>query len=202
MFPGSGCGGLVGEDDGAGGTDACGGKRVVARQHLRQDVALPGAADEEGDERLRVQVGEREREPRMRRRHPGLGDVDDRPGVGELLLVPGVQRGRVAVGADAEQHEVEGFRERDARRAQRVDLLLRDGNAPQQRLAGQPLVRVPVLGRDEPLVAPPDVPRAPVELEPGEMLVGRARRRPAGEGDAERASRPGALGEPAGREPG
>jgi hypothetical protein len=138
----------------------------------------------------------------VRRRHPRLGNLDERAGVGELLLVPGIERSGVAVGADAEQREVEGLRKRDVRRAQRVDLLLGDRDALEQRLAGQPLVRVRVLGRDEALVAPPDVPPAPVELEPGETLVDRARRRPPGERDAERASRTGSLGDPAGREPG
>jgi hypothetical protein len=138
----------------------------------------------------------------VRRGHPGLGDVDDRAGVGELPLVPRIERGGVAVGADAEQHEVEGLRERGVRRAQRMDLLLGDRDALEQRLPGQPLVRVRVLGRDEAFVAPPDMPCAPVELEAGETLVSRPRRRPPGERDAERASRTGSLGDPAGREPG
>ena len=53
-----------------------------------------------------------------------------------------------------------------------------------------PLVRVRVVGRDDALVAPPDVPVRPVEVELGEPLVDRARGRAARERDAERAGAP------------
>jgi hypothetical protein len=78
-----------------------------------------------------------------------------------------------------------------------VDLLLRHGNAGEQRLARELFVREVVLRRDVALVAPPDVPTRPVEGLPREALVDGADRRAAGERDAERPAR-GASGDPAG----
>jgi hypothetical protein len=83
-----------------------------------------------------------------------------------------------------------------------MDLLVRNGDTRQQRLAGETLVRVRMVGRDEALVAPPDVPRAPLELDPGEALVGGRGGRASGECDPERTRRPSPLGDPAGRERG
>jgi hypothetical protein len=79
-----------------------------------------------------------------------------------------------------------------------VNLLLRDGDAVEERPPGHALVRVRVVRRDEPLVAPPDVPRGPVEVERGEPLVDDARRRAAGEGDREPVAPARAVGDPAG----
>jgi hypothetical protein len=126
---GSGRRGLVGEDDRARGPNAGGGERLVSRQHPGEDVALARSGHEERDERLRVQIRERERQPRVGRRQARLRDVEYGAGSRELLLVPGVERGRVTVRSDAEQDEVEGLRERDVGRPQRMNLLVRNGDA-------------------------------------------------------------------------
>jgi hypothetical protein len=55
-----------------------------------------------------------------------------------------------------------------------------------------------MVGRNLAFVAPPDVPRAPVEFFLGEPLVDGAGRRAAGERNAKRPRRAGALGDPAG----
>jgi hypothetical protein len=77
-----------------------------------------------------------------------------------------------------------------------MDLLLRDLHPREQGLAGEALVRVLVLGRDEALVTPPDVPGAPVKIGVGEPFVYGSRSRAAGEGDAKRVRRAGAFGDP------
>lgn len=132
----------------------------------------------------------------MRRRPARLGNVDDRAPVGELLVAPGIERAGVAVRPDPEQDEVEALGELDLLRAERMDLILRNRNVSEQRFPRQALVRVLVLGRDEPLVAPPDVPRAPVELELGKTLVDSPGRRSAGQGDSERIVALRASGDP------
>ena len=120
---------------------------------------------------------------------PRHRDVDERAGIGELLLVAGEERGRVPVGADAEQDEVErapGARASSERSGWICSSGI--GDAREERLAGQALVRVGVVGRHEALVAPPDVPRRPVELQLRKPLVDGARRRAARQRDPERRS--------------
>jgi hypothetical protein len=106
----------------------------------------------------------------------------------------------MAVRAEAEEHEVERLRQLDVPRAKRVNLLLRDRDAIEERLARHPFVRVLVIRRDEPLVAPPDVPGGPLELHTGQPLVGRTRRGAAGQRDPKRVSAAGTRRDPAGRE--
>jgi hypothetical protein len=106
----------------------------------------------------------------------------------------------VPVRAEAEEDEVEALGQLRLGRAEGVDLLLGDGDAGEERLAGEALVRVRVLGRHEALVAPPDVPGVPVEGKLREALVDAAGRRAAGERDAEGRASASSLGDPAGRE--
>jgi hypothetical protein len=177
--------------------DTRGGQRLVAGEHARQDVALVPAADEEGDQRPCVQQRERERVARVRRRPTWLGDVDNRIGCLELGAT-GVERSRVAVRPEAEQDEVERRRKLDVGRAQRMDLVVGNADAIEERFTREPFVRVGVARRNVSLVAPPDMPVGPVEVVFGQSLVDRAGRRPAGERDA-KAARTGALGDPARR---
>jgi hypothetical protein len=93
-------GGLVGQDHGLRGAHAGCRERLVAGEHAGEDDALAVARDQEGGERLGVHVREREREARVRRRPPRLGNVDDRARVGELLVVPGIEGAGVAVRPD------------------------------------------------------------------------------------------------------
>jgi hypothetical protein len=86
---------------------------------------------------------------------------------------------------DAEQNEVEPGGKLRVPRPEGVDLLFRDADAREERLAGEALVRVLVVGRDEPLVTPPDVPRAPIDRDAREALIDGSDRRAAGEGDPE-----------------
>jgi hypothetical protein len=180
--------------------DARRGEALVAGEDPGERLALFLPRHEKCDERLRVQVRKREAEPRMRGLQTRHGDVHERARVGELLLVAREERGRVAVGAEAEEDEVERARKVDVGRAQRVDLLLGNRYAGEQGLAGEALVRVGMVRRDEAVVAPPDVPGRPVEVELRQPLVDRPRRRPARERDAERRAAARTLGDPAGAE--
>jgi hypothetical protein len=133
------------------------------------------------------------------RRQPGPLD----PGDGLGCVERGVareERGAVPVRPDAEQDEVEPVRQLHLRRAQRVDLLLRDVHPVEKGPAGHALVRVRMIGRDDALVAPPDVPGAPVEVELGEPPVDALGRRAAGERDRERVAAVRAGRDPAGAE--
>ena len=136
----------------------------------------------------------------MRRGQARLGDVDERAQVRELRIVPREERGCVAVGADAEEDQVEGVGQLDVQRAQRVDLLVRYGHPGEERLARQTLVGLVVLGRNDSLVAPPHVPRRPIEFEPCQPLVYSPWRRPTGQRDPKRRAAERALGDPAGRQ--
>jgi hypothetical protein len=112
--------------------------------------------------------------------------------------MPGIERAGVPVRSDSEQDEIEAVGELDLLRTERVDLILRNRDASEQRLPRQALVRVLVLGRDEPLVAPPDLPRGPTKLEPRKVLVDGPGRRTTGQGDSERILALRALGDPRG----
>jgi hypothetical protein len=81
-----------------------------------------------------------------------------------------------------------------------MDSLLSHPDARQQGLPGQPLVGQLVAGRDVALVTPPDVPRPPSEVEPGQALVDGLDARPAGERDPEGISTRRPTGDPAGGE--
>ena len=96
------------------------------------------------------------------------------------------------------EDEIETLRELHVDRAKRVDLRLGGSDLGEERLAGQPLVRQLVVRRNGPLVAPPHVPRRPVELHPGEPLVHRANGRASGQRDPEVAPC-GPVRDPAGR---
>ena len=98
----------------------------------------------------------------------------------------GEERCRVPVGAEAEQDEVEALRQLLLRRAQWMDLFFGNGDAREELLAGEVFVRVLVVGRHCALVAPPDVPRRPVERKLGELRIDGARSRPGGERDPKR----------------
>jgi hypothetical protein len=126
--------------------------------------------------------------------------VDDRARVGQLLVVAGVEGCGVAVRPNAEEDEVERLRQLDVSGAERVDLLLRDRDSVEERLPREALVGVLVIGRDEALVAPPDVPRLPGQLELGEALVDGPDPRSAGERDSEGLAPARPLGDPAGPE--
>jgi hypothetical protein len=125
----------------------------------------------------------------MPRRHARLRHVHDR--LGGLELGPArVERGRVAVRADAEQDEVELVGQLDIGRAQGMDLALGNGHAVEERLAREALVRVGMIGRNEPLVAPPNVPVLPVERQRRESPVDGWSGRSARERDPKSPTRP------------
>jgi hypothetical protein len=91
----------------------------------------------------------------------------------------------VPIRTDAEEDEIEGVRKLDVRRPEGMDLRLGHLDLGQERLAREALIRELVIRRNIALIAPPDVPRGPVEPHPGEAFVHRADRRPARERDAE-----------------
>ena len=134
-------------------------------------------------------------------RAPGLGDVDERARIVELLLVAGEERCHVPVGAQAEQDEVEALRQLLLRRAQWMDLLFGNGDAREELLAGEGFVRVRVAGRHCALVAPPDAPRRPVERKLGELRIDGPRSRAGGECDPKRRPPFRALRDPLGAGP-
>ena len=103
----------------------------------------------------------------------------------------------MTVRPDAEQNEVEARRQLDVRRAQRMNLRLGHVDPREERLPRELFIRELVVGRDVPLVAPPDVPVLPVESLRREPLVDCADRRAAGERDAKGPAR-GTPGDPAG----
>jgi hypothetical protein len=78
-----------------------------------------------------------------------------------------------------------------------MNLRLRHGDAGEERLPRELLVREVVVGRDVALVAPPDVPVLPVEGLPREPLVDGSDRRAPREGDAKGPAR-GTPADPAG----
>jgi hypothetical protein len=106
----------------------------------------------------------------------------------------------MAVGADAEEDELERVGQLHVDRPKRMHLLLRDRNAGEERLARHPLVRVFVIRWDDAVVAPPDVPGRPVEVTLGQPPVDRLGRAAARERDPERARPLGAPGDPVGAE--
>ena len=79
------------------GLHAGGRERLVPGQDAGKHLALLLTAHDQRDQGLRVQVRERERDPGVQRLHARHRDVDERAGIGELLVVARVERGRVAV---------------------------------------------------------------------------------------------------------
>jgi hypothetical protein len=101
----------------------------------------------------------------------------------------------VAVRPETEEDQVECRRERDVGRAQRMDLAVGNVDPVQERFTREALVRVRVVGRNVPLVAPPNVPVGPVDVVPRQSFVDRAGCGTAGERNA-KATRTRTLGDP------
>src|SRR5688500_18366067 len=151
------------------------------------------ARDQEQDERGRLQHRDRHRDAVDQRLELRLGR--DRAALS--LCEPGcvrVQRRDVAVGAHAEQNEVERHAfellvvvVRGTLRAELAADAVHGGGlnreAVEQRALRQPVVRPLVVGGDAPVVTPPDLGGAPVRLELGCQLVCALRSRAAGERD-------------------
>jgi hypothetical protein len=79
-----------------------------------------------------------------------------------------------------------------------MDLLLGHRHLREQCLARETLVRALVVGRNVALVAPPDVPVPPIELEVAQALVDGADRGAAGQSNPKRLTRRCFLGNPCG----
>jgi hypothetical protein len=103
----------------------------------------------------------------------------------------------VPVRPDAEKDEVEAVRKLDVDRTERMDPVFAHADAPEQGFPREALVRELVAGWDVTLVAPPNVPRLPVQVEPGEALVDETNGRPTRERDPERVTPRRPTGNPA-----
>src|SRR5689334_1347125 len=171
-------------------------RRVAARlldERTPHGVRLRLAADDEEDLPRRPQRRQRHGhaidprlEARLRSDHLPVGHVERR--------LARKERGDVAVRADAEQEQVELRRaELDLVRARRrvraalaldpVDAARRPLDPVEEGTLRHPVVRVRVLRRYAPLVAPPQVDAAPVRGELGRALVRPLGRLAAGEDD-------------------
>ena len=178
--------------------------RVFERRLERLRLALPerGHAHDPG----RRERGQGQRDASRRRlRRVGDGEHPSRPLA--KRLVTGEQRAHVAVRAHAHERYVEGGRVAQDRHhlglvvqgrglevgcvgLHAVDLRHLGADGPQEEPFAEPVVRVGMVGRHRPLVAPEEAPTAPVEARRGERGKKGLGRGAAGQRDREPLRRP------------